>query len=80
MAIRGTLSRTASIGGKVAGSGNVRAKQVAIGQGGGATDLTSKSISDLGDVNATETDDGLLQYDASSDSWTTTTVVDGGTF
>lgn len=79
MAIKGTLSRVATIGGKVAGTTNVRAKQVAIGTGAGA-DLSAKSINELADVNASETDDGLLSYDATSDKWTTTTVLDGGTF
>ena len=78
MAIKGTLSRVATIGGRVAGTTNVRAKQVAIGTGAGA-DLSAKSINDLADVTASETDDGLLSYDATSDKWTTTTVLDGGT-
>jgi len=59
MTIKGTLSRVATIGGRVQGQGNIRAKQVAIGSGGGGTDLTSKSINELSDVNASETDDGL---------------------
>ena len=79
MTIKGTLSRVATIGGRVQGQGNIRAKQVAIGSGGG-TDLTSKSINELSDVNASETDDGLLTYDATTDKWTTTTTLDGGTF
>ena len=79
MAIKGTLSRVATIGGRVAGTTNVRAKQVAIGTGAGA-DLSAKSINDLADVTASETDDGLLSYDETSDKWTTTTVLDGGTF
>jgi len=79
MTIKGTLSRVATIGGRVQGQGNIRAKQVAIGSGGG-TDLTSKSINELSDVNASETDDGLLSYDATTDKWTTTTTLDGGTF
>jgi len=45
-----------------------------------STDITAKSINELADVNASETDDGLLSYDATSDKWTTTTVLDGGTF
>jgi len=80
MTIKGTLSRVATIGGRVQGQGNIRAKQVAIGSGGGGTDLTSKSINELSDVNASETDDGLLSYDATTDKWTTTTTLDGGTF
>jgi len=79
MAIKGTLSRTASIGGVVSGAGNVRAKQVAIGNAQNVN-IASKSINELADVNATETDDGLLSYDASTDKWTTTTNLDGGTF
>ena len=79
MAIKGTLSRVATIGGSIVGAGNIRAKQVAIGTGSGA-DLSSKSLNELADVNATETDDGLLSYDASTDKWTTTTNLDGGTF
>lgn len=79
MAIKGTLSRVATIGGRVAGATNVRAKQVAIGTSP-STDLSAKSINELADVNASETDDGLLSYDATSDKWTTTTVLDGGTF
>ena len=38
MTIKGTLSRVATIGGRVQGQGNIRAKQVAIGSGGGGTD------------------------------------------
>lgn len=57
----------------------IRAKQVAIGQSGSA-DLSQKSINELADVDVTETDDGLLSYDAETDKWTTTTVLDGGTF
>ena len=79
MAIKGTLSRTASIGGRVTGATNVRAKQIAIGTG--SADLSAaKSINDLADVTASETDDGLLSYDATTDKWTTTTNLDGGTF
>jgi hypothetical protein len=78
MAIKGTLSRTASIGGRVTGATNVRAKQVAIGTG--SADLSAKSINELSDVNSTATDDGLLSYDASTEKWTTTTTLDGGTF
>jgi hypothetical protein len=78
--IKGTLSIVATIGGRVAGTGNVRAKQVAIGSGSSGTDLSQKELNELSNVNATETDDGLLSYDASSDKWTTTTNLDGGTF
>ena len=77
MAIRGTLSRIATVGGRVAGAGNIKAQQVTVGCG---ADLGTKSINELSDVTATETDDGLLSYDAASERWTTTTVLDGGTF
>ena len=81
MAIRGTLSRIATVGGRVAGAGNIKATQVAMGGTSAAsTDITAKSINELADVNASETDDGLLSYDATSDKWRTTTVLDGGTF
>ena len=79
MAIQGTLSRVATIGGTVVGAGNIRAKQVAIGTSG-ATDISAKSINELSDVNATETDNGVLQYNASTDKWETTNTLDGGTF
>ena len=78
--IKGTISRVATIGGRVAGQGNIRAKQVAIGNSSSNVNLSAKSINELSDVNATETDDGLLSYDATTDKWTTTTVLDGGTF
>jgi len=77
MAIRGTLSRIATVGGRVAGAGNIKANQVTVGTG---ADLATKSIQELSDVSATETDGGLLSYDQSSDKWTTTTNLDGGTF
>jgi|TARA_B100000768_G_C11066604_1_gene284749 hypothetical protein len=81
MAIRGTLSRVLTVGGKVTGVGNVKAQQVSMGGSSAATtDITAKSINELADVNASETDDGLLSYDQASDKWTTTTVLDGGTF
>lgn len=80
MAIKGTLSRVATIGGSVVGSGNIRAKQVAIGSASSSTDISAKSIQELSDVNASETDDGILSYNATTDKWETTTVLDGGTF
>tara|TARA_B100000035_G_scaffold49530_1_gene38103 strand:+ start:239 stop:481 length:243 start_codon:yes stop_codon:yes gene_type:complete len=80
MAIKGTLSRVATIGGNVVGAGNIRAKQVAVGNASTNVNLTSKSINELQDVDATETDDGFLQYDSSTDKWKTATVIDGGTF
>lgn len=58
----------------------IRAKQVAIGNASSNVNLSAKSINELADVDATETDDGLLSYDATTDKWTTTTVLDGGTF
>ena len=79
MAIKGTLSRVETIGGVVSGAGNVRAKQVAVG-GQTNVNITSKSINELADVNASETDDGVLQYNASTDKWETTNSLDGGTF
>ena len=78
--IKGTLSRVATIGGRIQGQANLRAKQVAIGNTSTVTDISTKNLNELADVNATETDDGLLSYDASSDKWTTTTTLDGGTF
>jgi hypothetical protein len=80
MAIKGTLSRVATIGGNVVGAGNVRAKQVAIGNANTTVSLAAKSIQELADVNASETDDGLLTYNATTDKWETTTNLDGGTF
>ena len=58
----------------------LRAKQVAIGSGSGGTDLSTKNLSELADVNVAESDDGLLQYDAASDTWSSSNNLDGGTF
>ena len=80
MAIKGVVSRVATIGGVLSNTINLRAKQVTVGAQGGATDLSAKSIQELSDVNATETDKGVLQYNASTDKWETTNVLDGGTF
>lgn len=80
MAIKGVVSRVATIGGVLTNTTNLRAKQVAIGSGSSATDLSAKSIQELSDVNASETDKGVLQYNASTDQWETTNVLDGGTF
>ncbi len=80
MAIKGVVSRVATIGGVLSNTTNLRAKQVTVGAQGGATDLSAKSIQELSDVNATETDKGVLQYNASTDKWETTNVLDGGTF
>lgn len=79
--IKGTLNRsTGSVGARIAGTTNIRAKQVAIGNASSNVNLSAKSINELADVDATETDDGLLSYDAATDKWTTTTAIDGGTF
>lgn len=59
---------------------NIRAKQVAVGNSSSNVNISTKSINELADVDATETDDGLLSYDATTDKWTTTTILDGGTF
>jgi TRAP-type uncharacterized transport system substrate-binding protein len=80
MAIKGVVSRVATIGGVLSNTTNLRAKQVTVGNPGGATDLSAKSINELADVNASETDDGLLSYDQSTDKWTTTTTIDGVTY
>jgi hypothetical protein len=77
--IKGVVSRVATVGGKLTGTTNLRAKQVSIGSQTGV-DLTAKSIQELSDVQASETDKGLLQYNQSNDKWETTTVIDGGTF
>ena len=79
MSIKGVLSRVATIGGTLSNTTNLRAKQVTIGSQSGV-DLSAKSIQELSDVNASETDDGVLQYNASTDKWETTNVLDGGTF
>ena len=60
-------------------STSIRAQQVAIGTSGG-TDLSTKNLSELADVNVAESDDGLLQYDAASDTWSSSNTLDGGTF
>jgi len=66
---------------KVQFGSQIRAKQVAIGNSSTLqADITSKSINELLDVNATETDNGLLSYDLSTDKWITRTNIDGGTF
>ena len=79
MAIKGVVSRVATIGGVLSNTTNLRAKQVTVGSQTGS-DISAKSINELSDVNASETDDGLLSYDQSTDKWTTTTTIDGGTF
>ena len=79
MSIKGVVSRVATVGGKLTNTTNLRARQVTIGSQSGV-DLTAKSIQELSDVQASETDKGLLQYDQASDKWKTTNVIDGGTF
>ena len=78
MAIKGVVSRVATIGGVLSNTTNLRARQVTVGAS--TASLGANSINELADVNASETDEGLLSYDASSDKWTTTTTIDGGTF
>lgn len=70
----------ANIKARVLQTNTIRAKQVAIGNSSTNVNLSAKSINELADVNAAETDEGLLSYDAETDKWTTTTVLDGGTF
>ncbi len=71
----------ATIKARVLQGNQIRAKQVAIGNSTTLqADLSSKSINELLDVNAAETDNGLLAYDQSTDKWVTKTTIDGGTF
>jgi hypothetical protein len=70
----------ANVKARILQNNTIRAKQVAIGNSSTNVNISAKSINELADVNATETDNGLLSYDAESDKWTTTTVLDGGTF
>jgi len=71
----------ATIKARVLQGNQIRAKQVAIGNSSTLqADLTNKSINELLDVNAAETDNGLLAYDQSTDKWVTKTTIDGGTF
>jgi len=67
-----------AIKGKLRGTGNIKVQTLKVG----VTDvnLSAKSIQELQDVEASETDKGLLQYDQASDKWKTTNVIDGGTF
>ena len=67
-----------AIKGKLRGTGNIKVQTLKVG----VTDvnLSAKSIQELQDVEASETDKGYLQYDQTSDKWKTTTVIDGGTF
>lgn len=71
----------ANIKARVLQGNQIRAKQVAIGNSTTVqADLTQKSINELLDVNASETDKGLLNYNQTTDKWETTTTIDGGTF
>jgi hypothetical protein len=67
-----------AIKGKLRGTGNIKVQTLKVG----VTDvnLSAKSIQELQDVEASETDKGYLQYDQTTDKWKTTTVIDGGTF
>ena len=67
-----------TIKGRLRGTGNIKVQTLKVG----ATDvnLSTKSIQELQDVDATETDKGDLQYDQASDKWKTTSTIDGGTF
>jgi len=58
--------------------GGIKIKQVAIGSSN--VGVSTSELNDLADVNATESDDGLLSYDAATDKWVTTTILDGGTY
>ena len=64
---------------RILNNSNIRAKQVAIGNTD-TVNLSTKSINELSDVNASENDKGVLQYNAATDKWETTNVLDGGTF
>ena len=74
-----------AIKGQLRGTGIIKVATMIVG----ATDvnLSTKSIQELSDVNATETDGGVLKYNASTDKWVTetnigsvVTSIDGGTF
>jgi len=67
-----------AIKGKLRGTGNIKVQTLKVG----VTDvnLSAKSIQELQDVEASETDKGYLQYDQTTDKWKTTTVIDGDTF
>ena len=71
----------ANIKARVLQGNQIRAKQVAIGNSTTVqADLSQKSINELLDVNASETDKGLLNYNQATDKWETTNTIDGGTF
>ena len=67
-----------AIKGKLRGTGNIKVQTLKVGVTN--VNITTKSIQELADVEASETDKGLLQYDQATDKWKTTTVIDGGTF
>tara|TARA_Y100000592_G_C5464366_1_gene315834 strand:+ start:1917 stop:2129 length:213 start_codon:yes stop_codon:yes gene_type:complete len=69
----------ATVKARILNNSNIRAKQVAIGNTD-TVNLSTKSINELSDVNASENDKGVLQYNAATDKWETTNVLDGGTF
>lgn len=83
MAIKAKISGNASnvtLKSRLLQTTGIKAKQVAIGDSttGGTNNINS--ISDIADVSATEVDQGILSYNATTDKWETTTVIDGGTF
>ncbi len=57
----------ATVKARILNNSNIRAKQVAIGNTD-TVNLSTKSIQELADVNASETDKGLLQYNQSKKS------------
>jgi len=65
---------------RVLTNNTIRAKQVAIGNSSTNVNLSAKSINELADVNVIETDEGVLKYNATTDKWETSNVLDGGTF
>ena len=66
-----------AIKGILRGTGNIKVQTLKVG--GTDVNLSAKSIQELQDVEASETDKGYLQYDQTTDKWKTTTVIDGGT-
>lgn len=67
-----------SIKGQVKGTSNIKVQTLKVG----ATDvnLSAKSINELQDVQAAETDKAYLQYNQTTDKWEATSTIDGGTF
>lgn len=67
-----------SIKGQVRGTSNIRVSTLKVG----ATDvnLSTKSINELSDVSASETDKAYLQYNQTTDKWEASSIIDGGTF